>query len=354
MTSNRPAGSDSGSVSTNTGPRPHTTNGEAQTARTAPTRRSVLATGAALATAAATGCLGGVFGGGSGENESDTATEEPTPSTPEIEGFESGGNQLLVNANPDANITGFRLITPDREDVVDTAYLRDTTQAKIGLLDDGNPIPGGVYNLYIYNGEEVVNEMKVDLRAKPSVENVELVQPDEYMVAQASVTNTGYIPTPVKYVGFPEDVPAPNPVPDNLNDPLLQGKMKRVDDGPDNPLVTKGETGKFQSTNTPFYFKPDREEEVPPEFRYDMDYDGEQISSEFCGGETVDTVLLVIAGGKRFEYPVSVTYDGEVKPIDTLGKTFICSDVSASFQDSNGTANASGATGNESNATSAN
>jgi hypothetical protein len=309
-------------------------------------RRGLLASGTVLVTAASAGCLGNMLGGGS-NNTSDrtnTPTSTPTPQASAIESYGTEGNHLVINVADDANITGFRLISPNGNDVIDTARLEGTDQAKLGLVQDGNPIPGGVYTILIYDGREVVNEVQIELRAKPEVVNVKLVAGSgNGPVPQATVTNTGRLPTPVQYVGFPDNVPSPKPVPDNFEDPLLGG-MDRVD-GSEDPLISKGEKGTFRSTNEPFYFDSNQRVSVPEEFTYDASAGEQQIRSEFCNGESVDTVLLVIVGGKRFEFPTTVTYGGEVEIQDALGGTFTCTNISANIQSANETASGNGTSG---------
>lgn len=306
-------------------------------------RRCLLASGIVLVTAASAGCLGNMLGGGNNNTSDRTNTPTPTPQASAIESYGTEGNHLVINVADDANITGFRLISPNGNDVIDTARLEGTDQAKLGLVQDGNPIPRGVYTILIYDGREVVNEVQIELRAKPKVVNVKLVSGEYGPVPQATVTNTGRLPTPVQYVGFPDNVPSPKPVPDNLEDPLLRG-MDRVD-GSEDPLISKGEKGTFRSTNEPFYFDSNQRVSVPEEFTYDASAGEQQIRSEFCNGESVDTVLLVIADGKRFEFPTTITYGGKVEIQDALGGTFTCINVSADIRNANETASGNGTSG---------
>jgi hypothetical protein len=305
-------------------------------------RRHLLASGAVLITAASAGCLGNILGSGSNTSTNGTgsSTSTQTPSSPVIKSFEIKGNNLLINVVEDADITGFRLISPDDEEAIDTAYLRGTTQASISLVQNGNPITGGIYTILIYDGREVVGETTIPIKAHPKVVGVKLVSGSDGPVPQATVTNTGRLPTPIQYVGFPDNVPAPKPVPDTLEGVLNVG-LARVDKGED-PLISKGEKGTFRGTDSPFYFDSD---DVPSEFSYDPDEGADQIRAEFCRGETVDTTLLVIVGGKRFEFPTTVTYDGEVEIQDALGGTFICSNVSADIRNVNGTTSGNGTSG---------
>lgn len=303
------------------------------------TRRRLLATGAAVATGATAGCLGGFLGGG---NNSSNSSATPTPEISAIEGYGADGNSLVVRVADDADtekLDGFRLISPDGSEDVDKAELEGTNEVKLSLVNNGNPISPGNYTVQAAYSDKNVDD-SVELRAEPKVTKVKLVAGRTSQTPQVTVTNTGMLPVKMQYVGFPDKVPSPNSPSNDVKSQGMVG-LERVNEGND-PLLSKGEEGTFKGSNrNPFYFKSQQKSDIPKEFQYDPSNE-QQIRNQFCNGETVDTELVVIIGGDRLTYPASITYDGKVKIEDSGDNTFICSNVSASFENTSRTASGNG------------